>query len=89
MKTKIFIACEIVHAEPMTELDYVKNVKKEKPDRLQKLLLRDEGYKVSYSDHLVTWMPKEFFEGFFRPLSAAEEKTIIENVISRHDRQPV
>lgn len=86
---KTYLSCEVVQAEPMSELDFIKQVKLERPDRLQKLLLRGEGYKVTYSDRVVTWVAKETFERFFREINQEEEKLIVQSVISTNEHSAV
>ena len=73
---KNYIGCEIVKAEPMDEITYLQVVLPQKVTKERRLLSLGEGYKVMYSDHAITWMGKDFFDAFFRPLSKSEVKFI-------------
>lgn len=86
MKSQIYISCEIVHAEKISELDFVTKVKGEKLDRYNKLLFRGEGFKVTYQDNQVAYIPEELFTQFFRPLSPNENALVTKSIIESNDK---
>lgn len=86
MKSNIFIACELVQAEQMTELDFVMNVKCERLTKHQKSLFIGIGYKVTYQDGQYAWIPKDLFEKFFRPISENENSLIAKSLIDSNDK---
>lgn len=60
----------------MDEITFLQTVKLETVSKERKMLSLGDGYKVMYSDNVVTWIGKDFFEAFFRPLTDSEVKFI-------------
>jgi predicted HAD superfamily hydrolase len=70
---KAYIGTKIVNAEPMEEVDFFVNVKK------QELISgRDNrpGYLVMYEDGYQSWSPKETFERAYREVTDEEKEMI-------------
>ena len=66
-----FICCEIVSAFPMSEANYIKDILKQK-ELLNTYTSNEDGYCVYYQDNQTTWIEKNMFETFFRPLTNSE-----------------
>lgn len=70
---KSYIGTKIVKAEPMTEVDFFVNIKK------QEIISNKDnrpGYLVFYEDGYQSWSPKETFERAYREVTD-EEKMMI------------
>jgi len=70
---KTYIGTKIVKAEPMTEVDFFVNIKKQE-------IVSDKdnrhGYLVIYEDGYQSWSPKETFERAYREVTDEEKKMI-------------
>jgi hypothetical protein len=87
MKSQIYIACELVQAEPMNECDFITKVKAQQLKPFEKIILKkNNGYKVHYQDNQIAWIPSNLFESFFRALSRNENSLLAKSLIESNDK---
>lgn len=86
MKSQIYISCEIVHAEKISELDFLIKVKNEFIPKKSIHLFNGDGFMVTYQDNQVAYIPKELFIKFFRPLSENENTLLTNSLIQCNDK---
>lgn len=76
MKCPAYIGTKIVCAIPMSEINFLKTVKKMTDDELRNRESAGDGYLVIYEDGYKSWSPKAVFERCYR-LVTDQEKRII------------
>ncbi|MEN6621969.1 MAG: hypothetical protein ABFD50_10515 [Smithella sp.] len=70
---KKYLGVKIVHAEPMSEFDFLQMSGKAKSIVEQEFINR-EGYKVVYEDGYTSWSPKDVFEKAYKEISEEERR---------------
>jgi len=73
---KAYIGAKIIQAEPMDEVTFLKEVKKESRVELIENRETRPGYHVLYPGHYHSWSPKEVFEEAYRPINEGEKDLI-------------
>ena len=66
---KKYLGVKIIEAEPMSEIDFLQQVKKEP---IEEGRGNREGYKVVYPDGYVSWSPKDVFEKAYKKMFTDE-----------------
>lgn len=74
-KTKAYIGCKIIRAEPMSQEDFLRSRGKWQDGQET----YGDGYKVIYADNYVSWSPKKVFEEAYREVTQQETYLVMRN----------
>ncbi len=72
----VYIGTKVIRAVPMSETDFLMQVKGKTKEELQQQETQGDGYKVTYEDGYVSWSPKKIFEQCYRKVSGKEIQLI-------------
>ncbi len=73
---KCYIGTKVIRAMPMTETEFLINVKHKKADDVKNQETHGDGYKVTYEDGYISWSPRHVFEQCYREVSIKEHGLI-------------
>ena len=69
----VYIGTKIIRGVPMSEHEFLMQVKGKTQEEVQRQETQGDGYKVTYEDGYVSWSPKRVFEQSYRRISSKEK----------------